>query len=808
MKRLFWPVGALVFIAAFGLFASTLATEIIFGDPGEYTFVPYMGGVIHPPGYAFYTLLAGVWQRLVPVGTVAYRTHLLSAAAGALLVTLVYGCVRVLTPCTWEGGRAHLPGVSAALGLAVAHDIWQHASHANAHIITVTLAALAMFLLLRWYTASGETGDSASGRLLYIFAFVAGMSVTHHALLAFSFPAWGLFILAVEPRLLREPLRVLSLLACFVAGLFAWLYFPIRSAAGVPFGPEGMHTIDGFLNLVLARGLTVNLFHFGLDEQWQRGLVFLTLLALQFNILQIGLAVVGLARLARRVWRVLLLLGLFLLVNLAFIINTVQDVMAYLMVPFMGIAVLSGVGVVAVVAWWDGVRAERAPRRVYTGFAFVFALALVGPLLWRAVDLWPKVNLNDYTAAADYVDDIYARFAGQTEGAVLLADWEHLTPLWYARYVEGRALPAEDVELVYITAGENPWVDGAWAHLETGPVYVTGYRRSLVDAGFRLRPVPLRDGYIGTPPGDLYRVLLPPSSGAPVEQTSLLEPVPQHLVRESAGRVEIAGYDLPRGVFHPGDIVPLVIYMYSEHAPLETIVFPYAELGSLDYHYTTDSHRLTLWWEPDEIIGERYDIRLPPDLAPGVYPLRLGLRDLVAGEDLLAFSLDEILVEGAVSYVPSPLLVDIGHRVGLEAAWAGPPILGVSAPWYEPLIARPGDSIDITLAWRALAPIEESYTVFVHLIDGANHVWAQKDYTPLGGAFPTHLWFPKWLPGQVVWDPSYRLHLPLDIPPGDYLVEVGMYGMTSLKRIPKFDASGDLTGDRYILGVVRVKQGT
>ena len=124
MKRAHFLVPLSLFAGTFGLFSSTLATVVLFGDPGEYTFVPHILGVIPPPGYAFYTLLAKAWQLLVPVGSIAYRTHLLSAAAGALTVTLVYGCVRQITPPAWTGLRAYLPGVSAALGLALSTDIW------------------------------------------------------------------------------------------------------------------------------------------------------------------------------------------------------------------------------------------------------------------------------------------------------------------------------------------------------------------------------------------------------------------------------------------------------------------------------------------------------------------------------------------------------------------------------------------------------------------------------------------------------------------------------------------------------------
>jgi hypothetical protein len=73
----------------------------------------------------------------------------------------------------------------------------------------------------------------------------------------------------------------------------------------------------------------------------------------------------------------------------------------------------------------------------------------------------------------------------------------------------------------------------------------------------------------------------------------------------------------------------------------------------------------------------------------------------------------------------------------------------------------------------------------------------------LGGSAPTYLWFPKWLPGQIYSDP-YRLELPPELREGEYWLEVGMYGMTSLERLPVVDLAGSMAGDRIILGAVRV----
>ena len=88
-----WLGAILVFLTAFSLYIATLAPGPVPGDPSEYIFVPYILGIAHPPGYAFYTLVAKLWQTVIRAGTIAYRTNLFAAFAGASVVTLVYGIV-------------------------------------------------------------------------------------------------------------------------------------------------------------------------------------------------------------------------------------------------------------------------------------------------------------------------------------------------------------------------------------------------------------------------------------------------------------------------------------------------------------------------------------------------------------------------------------------------------------------------------------------------------------------------------------------------------------------------------------------
>lgn len=110
-------LGVAIFVVASLSYVATVPPVQVPGDPSEYTFIPWILGIAHPPGYAFYTLLAAVWQRLIPIGSVAYRTHLLAAVAGALAATLVYLIVLRLISGLVISGQRSARAESSAGGL-------------------------------------------------------------------------------------------------------------------------------------------------------------------------------------------------------------------------------------------------------------------------------------------------------------------------------------------------------------------------------------------------------------------------------------------------------------------------------------------------------------------------------------------------------------------------------------------------------------------------------------------------------------------------------------------------------------------
>lgn len=115
------------------------------------------------------------------------------------------------------------------------------------------------------------------------------------------------------------------------------------------------------------------------------------------------------------------------------------------------------------------------------------------------------------------------------------------------------------------------------------------------------------------------------------------------------------------------------------------------------------------------------------------------------------------------------LQVNLGERIMLEEAL-------VTQQDF-----RAGDSVPVTLYWRAMTPVDRAYTVFVHLIpEGGAIPIAQHDSEPGNGTAPTD----TWEPGEIIIDP-HQVKIPLGTAAGTYRVWVGLY--TAEGRLPVID---------------------
>ncbi|MCS6801999.1 MAG: DUF2079 domain-containing protein [Chloroflexota bacterium] len=133
------------------------------------------------------------------------------------------------------------------------------------------------------------------------------------------------------------------------------------------------------------------------------------------------------------------------------------------------------------------------------------------------------------------------------------------------------------------------------------------------------------------------------------------------------------------------------------------------------------------------------------------------------------FDRDNILVlrRRVVPIAPTfPLEVNFARRIALDGADVTPTTL------------RAGETVTVTLWWRALIDVPQDVVLFIHLIGPDGERWTQLDKQPTEDWFGTS----RWKAGRRFRVP-YELTLPTTAPPGDYRIVVGLYDVNSQRRL-------------------------
>jgi hypothetical protein len=177
-------------------------------------------------------------------------------------------------------------------------------------------------------------------------------------------------------------------------------------------------------------------------------------------------------------------------------------------------------------------------------------------------------------------------------------------------------------------------------------------------------------------------------------------------------------------------------------------------------------------WDAGEIIADRYDLRVPRDVSAGEYALQLQIGTQSVDLGNVTVQATERVFE--VPSIEHTLAASLGDQVEL---------LGYDLSADR---AASGDTLMLTLYWRALAEMDESYTVFTHIVAPDGEISGQRDNPPVSGSYPTSLW----LSGEVIVD-VYEIPIAVDAAPGEHVLEVGMYVAETGARLPVIDTATD-----------------
>jgi hypothetical protein len=272
--------------------------------------------------------------------------------------------------------------------------------------------------------------------------------------------------------------------------------------------------------------------------------------------------------------------------------------------------------------------------------------------------------------------------------------------------------------------------------------------------------------------------------------------VPGDAVPQRCGPVALWSMTADRERAAPGEIVGLRWVWEAVQSPEMAFMAGLTLLDAKGVAVRTWKLPLSAaWWPTDHwSAGERWVgrpvIRLPGGLESGDYRFELGL--LGCETPLANITLTVEALE-RLWQVP-------GGVTPLDVAFAEPALgaqLRLAGFAVETQTLVPGEKLPVRLAWQALAEMETSYRIFVHLMDVRGLVVGQSDGEPDNWLRPTT----GWAVGEVVAEVR-EIDIPGDLSSGVYVLRVGVYREDGTRLMTRSPAGVGL--DAYELLTLRV----
>lgn len=271
--------------------------------------------------------------------------------------------------------------------------------------------------------------------------------------------------------------------------------------------------------------------------------------------------------------------------------------------------------------------------------------------------------------------------------------------------------------------------------------------------------------------------------------------------------IRLVGMEIPQTEAQPGDTLDITLYwecLASMQEDYNITVKLWGRgmqiVGAVDTYPGWGTYPTSLW-VPGQVIQDHYEIAIDPQApAPSILRVDVGVYPLETLERLPAYD-----AHGKALSLPTTIAV-------LRLAPNGPAAYTIPYPtrfrWENGMLLE-GYALDkeagagilpLQLFWRAEHPLDEDYTIFVHLVDRDGQTWSQHDKPPLDGEYPTSFW----RPGETVMD-TYALSL-AGVPAGTYWLEVGLYPSAGGPQpLGLVDDQGNSLGNQLLLTFVRVQ---
>ena len=303
-----------------------------------------------------------------------------------------------------------------------------------------------------------------------------------------------------------------------------------------------------------------------------------------------------------------------------------------------------------------------------------------------------------------------------------------------------------------------------------------------------------------------FGVIAPAYARPPLLTAEQIAAIPHRLDLALGDKVDLLGYRLDCSEVRPGEDLALTLY-WRARAPMDKDYSTFVHL--LDQNEMKISQRdsypgrgsfPTTLWRPGDAIADTYVITVPSNtFRPNRLQLEVGLYLLDSGErlpvrDAQGRELGSSIRLGDVAIpsdhkdgIANPVEFNFDNRIAL---------VGYD---LDRTALRPGETLRLSLFWKALAPLDQEYTAFAHILASDGALWAGKVGSP-AASLPANS---AWRKGQVL-QSTWELALPPDTPPGDYYVDTGLYPAGTGQNLSVLDRWGHALDQRAILTRIRV----
>ena len=301
--------------------------------------------------------------------------------------------------------------------------------------------------------------------------------------------------------------------------------------------------------------------------------------------------------------------------------------------------------------------------------------------------------------------------------------------------------------------------------------------------------------------GILAPAYAPPKPLTPQQIAS----IPHRLDVTFEGKAKLLGYAVDTDTVQPGGQVAVTLYWQSlalvneNYAVFVHLVNPAGALSAQRDTFPGLGNYPTSQWELGNTFADTYRVDVGETAyAPDETVMQVGLY-LPGGPRLKVYDSDGKLLGdslnlGPIKLVarpgayPNPVRINFGDRLAL---------LGYD---LNTRIARPGETISVTLTWQSLAPMPVDYLVFMHLTGGDGIIIVKNDSFPYTSPKRTR----RWTTGQVMTEVR-ALMIPDYAQAGLYEIDMGVFSETLGDRLPIIAPDGHYVTEQMTLLQVRVE---